>query len=214
MDYRHICTAGMVAHHDLLTTHQALQAGPESVYMRLVLIRHVIVEIANIADLAAMSGAVYKDNPDLSELHGPIRKRLEFFKYLRNIYIGHFVPDLTEKTFEWVPQTNALLGSADIKQQSVVSWFALETAINTYADPETGHKIFDSETDLNYPPDRTRFLNFLGDTVLGSIAYVTRLIAVTRAYVDIPDSYKNMLQLAVTAGQTEFAVLTKGKHRK
>ena len=54
--------------------------------------------------------------------------------------------------------------------------FALETAINTYADPVTGHKLSISDTDLNYPPDHTRFLNFLGDTVLGSMAYITQLI--------------------------------------
>jgi hypothetical protein len=34
---------------------------------------------------------------------------------------------------------------------------ALETAINTYTDAKSGHKIFNSETDLNYPPDRMRF---------------------------------------------------------
>jgi hypothetical protein len=211
MNYRHICTAGMVAHHDLLTTHQALGAGSTSDNMYLVLMRHIIAEIANVAELAAISGALYKDNPNLGELHRPIRKALEFFKYLRNVYIGHFVPNLTDKTFEWIPQTNALLGSTKLDEQWFVSWFALETAINTYADPETGHKIFDSDTDLNYPPNRTRFLNFLSDTVLGSITYVTQLIAVTRSYVDVPDLHKNMIQLAVTAGQTDFAVLTKGK---
>jgi hypothetical protein len=169
------------------------------------------MEIANIADLAAISGALYKDSPDLGELHKPIRKALEFFKYLRNVYVGHFVPDLADKTFEWIPQTDALLGGTDQNKQFLVSWFALETAINTFSDPETGHKIFDSETDLNYPPDHSRFLDFLGETVLGSITYVTRLITVTRSYVDIPDLKENMIELAMAAGQTEFSILTKGK---
>jgi hypothetical protein len=211
MNYRHLCTAGMIAHHDLLAAHEALEAGPASPSMRLVLLRHLIMEIANVSDLAAISGALYKDHPDLGELHKPIRKALEFFKYLRNVYVGHFVPDLMHKTFEWMPQTYALLGSVDPNGHLVVSWFALETAINTYSDPETGHKIFDSETDLNYPPDRTRFLNFLGEAVLGSISYVTRLITVTRSYVDVPDREEAMLPLAVAAGQTDFSVLTKGK---
>ncbi|XSC43789.1 hypothetical protein ACF1BQ_039235 [Bradyrhizobium sp. RDT10] len=157
MNHRHLCTASMIAHHDLLAAHEALEVGPASPNMRLVLLRHLIMEIANVADLAAISGALYKDHRDLGELHRPIREALEFFKYLRNVYVGHFVPDLTDKTFEWVPQTNALLGSIDPNEQLVVSWFALETAINTYSDPETGHKIFDSETDVNYPRDRTRF---------------------------------------------------------
>lgn len=201
----------MVAHHDLLTAHETLKAGPASMNMRLVLLRHLIIEIGNVADLAAIAGALYKDHNELSDLHRPIRKALEFFKYLRNVYVGHFVPDLTDKTFEWMPQTNALLGSTEPNKQWIVSWFALETAINTYADPVTGHKIFDSDTDLNYPPDHTRFLNFLGDTVLGSIAYITQLITVTRLYIDVPDQQGDMLKLAVAAGQTDFAVLTKGK---
>ena len=104
MNYRHISTAGMIAHHALSTGHEALETGPASISVRLVLLRHLILEIGNVADLAAISGALYKDNPDLGELHKPIRKALEFFKFLRNVYVGHFVPDLTDKTFEWMPR--------------------------------------------------------------------------------------------------------------
>lgn len=118
------------------------------------------------------------------------------------------MPDLTDKIFEWMPKRTPLLGSTEPNKQWIVSWFALETAINTYAGPVTGHKIFDSDTDLNYPPDHTRFLNFLGDTVLRSIAYITQLITVTCLYADVPDQHSDMLKLAITAGQTDFAVLT------
>ena len=213
MDYRHICTAGMVARHDLTTAHEALEAGPDSPSLRLVLMRHIMLEIANVADLAAISGGLYKDNPDLGELQRPIRKALEFFKYLRNVYVGHFVSDLTDKTFEWMPHMNALVGRPGIEPQMIASWFALETAINTYADPETGHKIFDSDTDLNYPPDQTRFLNFLGETALGSIAYVDRLVAVANERVEVPDLNEGLLEFSMKAGLTEFAVLTKKKKR-
>lgn len=211
MNYRHICTAGMVAHHGLKTAHEALEGGAESLSMRLLLMRHIMMEIANIADLASICGGLYKEHPDLSELHKPVKKALEFFKYIRNVYIGHFVPDLTDKTFEWQPFTNALVGSDDHDKQLVASWFALETAINTYADPETGHKIFESDTDLNYPPDRTRFLNYLGETAVGALAYVARLIQISRTKFETPDVHADMLELAKIAGQTDFSVLTKGK---
>jgi hypothetical protein len=81
MNHRHICTAGMISHHDLVTTYQALEAGPASMNMRLVLIRHLIMAIANVAALAAISSALYKDHRDLGELHRPVRRALEFFKY-------------------------------------------------------------------------------------------------------------------------------------
>lgn len=211
MNYRHICTAGMVAHHGLKTAHEALEGGAESLSMRLLLMRHIMMEIANVADLGSICGGLYKEHLDLSELHKPVKKALEFFKYIRNVYIGHFVPDLTDKTFEWQPFTNALVGSDDHDKQLVASWFALETAINTYADPDTGHKIFESDTDLNYPPDRTRFLNYLGETTVGSLAYVARLIQISRTKFETPDVHADMFELAKIAGQTDFSVLTKGK---
>ena len=211
MNYRHICTAGMVAHHGLKTAHEALEGGAESLSMRLLLMRHIMMEIANIADLASICGGLYKEHSDLGELHKPVKKALEFFKYIRNVYIGHFVPDLTDKTFEWQPFTNALVGSDDHDKQLVSSWFALETAINTYADPDTGHKIFESDTDLNYPPDRTRFLNYLGETALGALAYVARLIQISRTKFETPDVHADMFELAKIAGQTDFSVLTKRK---
>lgn len=211
MNYRHICIAGMVAHHGLRTAHEALGVGAESLSMRLVMMRYLMMELANVADLATICGGLYQEQPDLSELHKPIKKGLEFFKYIRNVYIGHFVQDLADKTFEWQPFTNALVGSDDDDKQLVASWFALETAINTYADPEMGHKIFASDTDLNYPPDRTRFLNYLRETALGSLAYVARLIQISRTKFETPDVHADMLDLAKIAGQTDFNVLTKGK---
>lgn len=211
MDYRHICTAGMVAHHDLAIVHEALEENTSGLSMFVVLSRHLILEMGNVADLASISGGLYKDHRELSELHNPIRKNLEFFKYIRNIYVGHFVPDLTEKTFEWMPQTYMAIGSDDVGKQNLVSLFALETAINTYADPETGHKIFSSDTDLAYPPDYRRFCDFMGETVVATLSYLKKLIDVSASYVAIPDFERDMLQLAMTAGKTDFSKLTKGK---
>lgn len=203
----------MVTHHGLLATHEALEAGTANINMRMVLLRHIMLEIANTADLAGQSRSLYRDHPDLGDLYSLIGKGLEFCKYLRNKYVGHFVPELTAKTFEWLPQTNALLGSGELDKQLAVSWLALETAINTYVDETSGHKIFETDTDLNYPPDRTRFLNFLGETALGAIAYVIRLIEITRGYVSIPDMEKDWLELAIEAGKTDFEYLTKSTQR-
>lgn len=211
MNYRHVCTAGMVAHHDLLTAHEALEAGTVEMNMRMVLMRHIILEVANVADLSGQSRSLYEHHPELGELQAPHSKGFEFCKYLRNKYVGHFVPELTSKTFEWLPHANALLGSLEPAKQVTMSWFALETAINTYVDEASGHKIFDTETDLNYPPDQNRFLNFLGETALGAIAYVSRLIEVTLSYVNVPDMEKEWIELAIKAGETDFEYLNKRK---
>jgi hypothetical protein len=219
MDYRHICTAAMIAHYGLRTAHNAaseltcaddsLDAKANVLGMRQLLFRHIVLEIANIADVADISRAIYKDHPELGEMHAALAKAFEFFKYIRNKFVGHMVENLTSKTFEWLPHAYSTLGKTDAAHQGILSWFVLETVINTYTDPTTSHKIFESETDLNYPPDRTRFMNYLGQAAEGSLRYAASLIEVTVGYVDIPDLKNDWLQLAIKAGETDFAYLTK-----
>lgn len=54
--------------------------------------------------------------------------------------------------------------------EAFLGYAVLESAINTFVDGER-HRIFESDTDLAYPPDLTRFLNFLGATVHVGIAW-------------------------------------------
>lgn len=219
MDYRHICTAATIAHHGLETAHNAVSnvapseegfdATVEAHSMRQILFRYTMLEIANVADVASISRALYKDHPELAEMHRELSKAFEFFKYIRNKYVAHLVPDLTAKTFEWQPYAYTALGKQDPGQPLVLSWWVLETVINTYTDPSSGHKIFNGDTDLNYPPDQTRFLNFLGETAVKSLEYTKCLIGVTTGYVDFPDLESDWVALAVEAGKTEFEYLAK-----
>ena len=211
----------MISHHGLRTAHNAtnqLGQGEEKPdmdrtvdlhSMRQLFFRHIILEIANIADVAAISRTIYKDHPDLGALHTELAKAFEFFKYIRNKYVGHLVPELTDKTFEWQPTAHQTFGKVEASNQLILSWFILETVINTYTDPTTGHRVFDSETDLNYPPDQKRFLNFLGETAEKALTYSERLIEVAASYVDVPDMENEWLELAMKAGQTEFEYLKK-----
>lgn len=156
MDYRHICTAAMIAHQGLRAAHNAanelmmdqdsLEAKANLLGTRQFLLRHIMLEIANIADVSAISRAIFKDHPELGEMHAALAKPFEFFKYIRNKFVGHMVEDLTSKTFEWIPHAYSTLGKTDAAHQLILSWLVLETVINTYVDPTTGHKIFDSET--------------------------------------------------------------------
>lgn len=211
MKFRHICMAAMIARGGLKTAHEALEGSNDKLPFRLVLLRSIILEISNIADLAEQSGSLYKDDRRLGELHKQAKDGMDFAKYLRNKYVGHLVSGLADKTFEWQPYANKLVGSTDEQSATAISWFALETAINTYVTENDEHKVFDTETDLNYPPDQTRFLNFLGDTALRTLAYADELIAVSRDQFSVPDVEKDMLELAMKAGKTDFAYLRKGK---
>ncbi len=219
MDYRHICSAAMIARHGLQTAHNAannagsdkdgLEAAVEFHGMRQILFRYIMLEIANVADVAKISKSLYNDHPELSAMHKELSKAFEFFTYIRNKYVGHLVPELTAKTFEWQPYAYTALGKEEPGQSLLLSWWILETAINTFTDPSSGHKIFDGETDLHYPPDQTRFLDFLGETVVQSLEYTASLIEVTVENVEIPDMENDWASLAIKAGKTEFEFLAK-----
>ncbi len=82
----------MVILHDLKTAHTFLSEGTADHSMRQLFFRHLISELANTAELATISGAIYKEHPELGELHAPIKKGLEFYKYIRNQYVWTLRP--------------------------------------------------------------------------------------------------------------------------
>jgi hypothetical protein len=83
----------------------------------------------------------------------------------------------------------------------------LETAINTLVDGDSD-RTFENDTDLGYPPDLTRFLNFLGSTVRVGIAYCEALAAAVRR-AELPDFGSNLVELAIEAGKTDSKFITR-----
>ena len=136
----------------------------------------------------------------------PLRANLEFAKYLRNKVIGHIHPSIMAKAIEWQPMLRcAPEFSNDEKFQLLVNVWILETAINTYVQPNGSHKFFDSETDLIYPPHWKRFLDYLEITIRGSIAFLSRLQELWAPTLSRPT--EGDLSLYATAGRTEFKFL-------
>lgn len=211
MDYRHVCAATMVAHHGLKTAHDALISGSSSRDLHLVLMRSLMMDIANLADIASISGDLHRDNQSLGDIYKNIRLNFEFFKYIRNKYIGHYVPELTSKTFEWIPYSNAIIGINDKGLEWVMSIFSLETVINTYSDSDNNHKIFKSETDLLYQPDYNRFMEYLYETAILALDYASLLMKLARRNLNLPNYEESMFDLARVAAETKFSYISKGK---
>ena len=109
MNYLHLCLAARVTRGDLKAIHAELESGSASQPIRLVLLKAAILAVANVADLEARSGSLYKQHPDLAAIYQPRRKQFEFAKYLRNKAVGHFVEGLTAQTFGWKPELYAVL---------------------------------------------------------------------------------------------------------
>ncbi len=208
LDYVRIVISARLAHGDLVAADKALEAGPDDHAMRLVLLKQLLVSCANVADLEGISRGLYNDHPELNEIISTNRRGFEFAKYMRNIAVGHVNPALCRKAIEWRPELNALLAAPDAGADAFLSYAILETAINTFVDGER-HKVFESDTDLAYPPDLTRFLNYLGETVHAGIAYCSALSAIAVSRAKLPDYREKWFELAAKAGHTEFKFITR-----
>ena len=208
MDYIHIAISARLAHGDLVAADGALEAGPSGHGVRLVLMKQLLVSCANVSDLEQTCRALYKDHPAISEIITPYRRNFEFAKYIRNIAVGHVNPALSQKTLEWRPELNVVLTKSDTSAEAFLGYAVLETAINTFVDGER-HGIFDSDTDLAYPPDQTRFLNFLGSTVHVGITYCAAVADAALEQTKLPDLSENWLELFAKAGATDFAYITR-----
>lgn len=171
-------------------------------------LKAALIALANVTDLELKLRPTYKLHPETSTIIKPLYKNLEFAKYLRNKFVGHIHSDLVEKAIEWQPTLRQIAGRLNEPRYALlVNLWLLETAINTYVDKAGKHKIFDSETDLFYPPDFERFLTFLEMTVRGSIAYLKAFNDLWALKLGSGDDVGFDLELAMKAGMTKFKYL-------
>lgn len=171
-------------------------------------LKSALVTLANFCDFEVTLRPTYKEHPEPSAIAKPLRKNMEFSKYLRNKFVGHIHPDLIAKAIEWQPMLrHSATCLNDPKAMLMVNLWILETTINTYIDADGKHKVFNSETDLMYPPDWARFLDFLETTVRGGIQYLNTLQVLWEPNIlpTLQDPFN--LEFALRAGQTEFKFL-------
>ena len=171
-------------------------------------LKSALVTLANFCDFELTVRPTYKEHPEPSAIIKPLRKNMEFSKYLRNKFVGHIHPDLIAKAIEWQPVLrHAATDLNDPKVMVMVNLWILETAINTYIEADGTHKVFSGETDLMYPPDWKRFLDFIETTVRGGINYLKTLQVLWGPKI-LPILQSPFdLELAMKAGQTEFKFL-------
>lgn len=166
----------------------------------------------DLCDLERHMRTMYSQHKGLSKKFDIFRANAEFSSYLRNKFAGHLTDDLVDKALEWKPELKMLLDKEyDSKLISVFNLFFLETAINTYVDNQGRHKLFDSETDLVYPPDEKRFRETLLKSIDDASDFLQALEQVLRPLVSIPKTQEEQLKLFARAGGTDFEYLRKGK---
>jgi len=176
----------------------------------IICLKNAFIALGNLVDFEGTIRGIYQTHKTLSAAFSPYQKNYDFAKYLRNKLVGHIHPELVDKTVEWKPELRYMANRMDDQRiMLVVNIFLLETAINTYVDEEGKHKIFASETDLVYPPDWQRFLNYLEVSVRSAIQYLTNLCEALNGQLNHPDPSQFDITLWMKAGETKFGFLKK-----
>ncbi|MGL4998230.1 MAG: hypothetical protein ACRC5T_04615 [Cetobacterium sp.] len=172
------------------------------------ILKNTLIAISNFSDFELELRFLYSENPNISKIYNSISKNIEFFKYLRNKYVGHLKKELIEKAIEWRPE---LLYSNTMEHSIIINFYILETAINSYCNEEGKNKIFKSDTDLIYPPDLDRFYKHLQETVEKSSEYLESIIKLLKSKVELKAPDKIDYSDFIKAGKTQFKFIKKGK---
>ena len=176
----------------------------------IVCLKNAFLALANMVDFERTVRDIYREHKTLSAAFFENQRNYDFAKYLRNKLVGHIHSELIEKAIEWKPELRYLAAQMDDqKVMLMVNIFVLETAINTYVGEDGKHKVFESETDLVYPPDWRRFIDYLEVTIRSAIHYLGDLCGVLSDAIDHPAPDQFDFELWAKAGKTDFAFLKK-----
>ena len=175
----------------------------------IILLKQALICIANLVDFERTMRIVYNEHRNLSSMFNEMYVEYEFAKYIRNKFVGHIKIDLLTKAIEWKPELRYLLHKTnDPKIMFLYNIWILETTINSFVDSSGKHRIFNSDTDLIYPPDYQRFINFLTKTIKSAIEYLNMLDAIL--YISIEENEKiESIEHWLLAGQTDFKFIKK-----
>ena len=175
-------------------------------------IKTAFLAFHNLCELEKTIRSLYKDHRELSIKFDAFRPQAEFFSYLRNKSTGHLTDDLIDKAFEWKPELTLTLNKDhDANMILIYNFWVLETAINTYVDESGKHKVFKSETDLVYPPDKERFQKTLLESIELASDFLSSVESILKSGVSPPTSKEDVMELFIKAGRTDFAYLTKNR---
>ncbi len=195
---------------DLIQIDKSLDEPIEEGMLKILLIKNIFITISNLVDFELSLRSMYRENPHLSKIYKQAKKEFEFAKYIRNKYVGHIKDELIVKSIEWRPELKYFYSKdKDSNMGYIYNLFILETIINTYVDNNGKHRIFDTDTDLTYPENMTRFLDYLYFTVQTGIKFLTEVTNTLESKINliaITDADKDDW---IKAGQTDFQYIKK-----
>lgn len=175
----------------------------------IILLKQALISIANLVDFERTMRVIYSEHRNLSSIFNEMYDEYEFAKYIRNKFVGHIKIDLLTKAIEWKPELRYLLHKTnDPEVMFLYNIWILETPINSFVDSNGKHRIFNSDTDLIYPPDYQRFINFITETIKSAIEYLNILDAILYISIDEYEKTEN-IEHWLLASHTIFKYIKK-----
>ena len=175
----------------------------------IILLKQALICIANLVDFERTMRIIYNEHRNLSSAFNEMYAEYEFAKYIRNKFVGHIKIDLLTKAIEWKPELRYLLHKTnDPEVMFLYNIWILETTINSFVDSNGKHRIFNSDTDLIYPPDYQRFINFITETIKSAIEYLNILDAILYISIDEYEKTEN-IEHWLLASHTIFKYIKK-----
>ena len=202
----------LIIRNDLEEAKSEIEA--KGIFLSIAHIKTAFFAFHNLCELEKTIRSMYKDHQELSAKFDAFRPQAEFFSYLRNKFAGHLTDDLIDKALEWQPALSITLNKDhDADLIRVYNFWVLETAINTYVDEPRKHKVFESETDLLFPPDKERFQETLLESIELASDFLSSVESILKSGVSLPTWEEDGIELSIKAGLTKFAYLTKKRGR-
>ena len=168
------------------------------------LIKNCFVSLDILRDSFHHYNGFLKDDEELSRAAKDIKKRLQLINHIRNKVSGHLEESLLNKAVQWEPQIFSKENKNNFEGQLFLIYRTLiESAINSYIDKDSIQKVFRTEIDLFYTPDRNLFFNFLGELNLDVISFLTRIKNRVSEEIEYWEK-EQMIKMAISAGSTDF----------
>lgn len=151
-------------------------------------------------------GRFHKDNVALNELRSKIMPGLEFANHVRNKITGHIDDNVLNKSVQWEPSIfEDKQRDRQIEQRICIYKAILESAINSYIDPNTGEqKVFKQEIDIIFPDTSKLFYMYIQELIKDSLEYLDLFMALLNSrIVYYPGIPANIL---MKASETDFDI--------
>lgn len=191
---------------DISNYHKELEDSGDDINKKFRLLKDNFLSLDNFRQSFNYFDRIIKQDKSLISSAKSLKKRLEFTNHVRNKISGHLDEKLLRKTVQWEPHIFSVKCKEDnvYNSQVILTYKTLlESAINSYIDVNSKQKVFGTEIDLFYEPDRSLFFNYVGKLNDNSISFLKTTKVIIEERIDFLDFYQT-LEMCIKAGETDF----------